>query len=52
VNAAATWRVRSLRSSFFVTVKNLTDRTAIIDRARGILPTHPRLFQVGTSVRF
>ena len=51
-NAAATWRVKSLHSSFFVAVKNLADRTAIIDRARGILPTHPRLIQVGTSVRF
>ncbi len=52
VNAAATWRIKRLRSSFFVAVKNVTDRTAIVDRARGILPTHPRLVQVGTSVRF
>jgi Fe(3+) dicitrate transport protein len=51
-NTAATWRVKRLRSSFFVAVKNLADRTAIVDRARGILPTHPRLIQVGTSVRF
>jgi Fe(3+) dicitrate transport protein len=51
-NAAATWRVKGLRSSVFVAVKNLADRTAIVDRARGILPTHPRLIQVGTSVRF
>lgn len=51
-NAAATWRVKALRSSFFVAVKNLADTTAIVDRARGILPTHPRLVQVGTTVRF
>lgn len=51
-NAAATWRLSPLRSSLFVAVKNLTDRTAIVDRARGILPTHPRLAQVGLTVRF
>jgi Fe(3+) dicitrate transport protein len=50
-NTAATWRVNN-RSSFFVAIKNLADRTAIVDRARGILPTHPRLIQVGTSLRF
>ncbi|HEX6163933.1 MAG TPA: TonB-dependent receptor [Vicinamibacterales bacterium] len=36
----------------FVTVKNLADRTFIIDRVRGILPAHPRLIHVGTSWRF
>lgn len=51
-NAAATWRLKSVHSSLFVAVKNLGDRTAIVDRARGILPTHPRLVQVGMSVRF
>jgi Fe(3+) dicitrate transport protein len=52
LNAAGTWRVKRLHASFFLAVKNLTDRTAIVDRARGILPTHPRLIQVGTSIRF
>jgi outer membrane receptor for Fe3+-dicitrate len=51
-NAAATWRVRRLGTSLFLTVKNLADRTAIVDRSRGILPTHPRLVQVGMSWRF
>lgn len=51
-NAAATWRLRPLHSSIFIAVKNLTDRTAIVDRARGILPTSPRLIQIGTSLRF
>lgn len=51
-NAAATWRHRSSRIAFFVAVKNLADRTAIVDRTRGILPTHPRLIQLGTSLRF
>ncbi len=51
-NAAATWRVNRPHASLFVAVKNLADRTAIIDRARGILPTHPRLVQFGTTFRF
>lgn len=51
-NAAATWRLKSAHSSLFLAVKNLSDRTAIVDRARGILPTHPRLVQIGLSVRF
>ncbi len=51
-NAAATWRHRSSRVSVFVAVKNLADRTAIVDRTRGILPTHPRLIQLGTSLHF
>lgn len=51
-NAAATWRLKSAHSSLFVAVKNLGDRTAIIDRARGILPSHPRLVHIGMSVRF
>jgi Fe(3+) dicitrate transport protein len=51
-NAAATWRVARLPATIFVAVKNLDDRTFIVDRTRGILPGHPRLVQVGTSWRF
>lgn len=50
-NAAATWRLPR-GGSVFLSVKNLADRTFIVDRARGILPGHPRLVQVGTSWRF
>jgi Fe(3+) dicitrate transport protein len=50
-NAAATWHLRR-GGSIFVTMKNLADRTFIVDRSRGILPGHPRLVQVGTSWRF
>ncbi len=50
-NAAATWRL-TRGGSIFLTVKNLFDDTFIVDRARGILPGHPRLFQIGTSWRF
>jgi len=51
-NAAVNYRVESLRSTFFVTVKNLSDRTYIVDRARGILPSSPRLVQAGLTVEF
>lgn len=50
-NAAASWRL-PLGGSVFVTVKNITDRTFIVDRSRGILPGHPRLVQGGVSWRF
>ncbi|MGE0447645.1 MAG: TonB-dependent receptor [Vicinamibacterales bacterium] len=50
-NAAASWRLpRS--GSIFVAVKNVADRTFIVDRVRGILPGSPRLVHVGTSWRF
>lgn len=51
-NLAASWRLPHLGGSLFVAVKNLADRTFIVDRSRGILPGHPRLIQVGTSWRF
>ncbi|MPY89664.1 MAG: TonB-dependent receptor [Luteitalea sp.] len=51
-NAAATWYVSRPRVSFFVAVKNLADRTFIVDRSRGILPSIPRLVQAGLSWRF
>lgn len=50
-NAAATWRLPH-DGSVYLTVKNLFDRTFIVDRVRGILPGHPRLVQVGTTWRF
>ncbi|MGE0046861.1 MAG: TonB-dependent receptor family protein [Hyphomonadaceae bacterium] len=40
------------RASFFVTVKNAADEIYIVDRARGILPGAPRLWQAGISLRF
>ena len=38
--------------SVYLAVKNLFDRTFIVDRVRGILPCTPRLVHVGTSWRF
>jgi Fe(3+) dicitrate transport protein len=40
------------RATAFLTVKNLFDRTAIVDRSRGILPTSPRTVYAGVKVRF
>lgn len=51
-NLTMNQEVESIRATVFVTVKNLFDRVAIVDRARGILPTIPRLFQTGIQFRF
>lgn len=52
LNATANYSVERIRTTFFFTVKNLDDRTAIVDRTRGILPTSPRLAQAGLKFRF
>ena len=36
----------------FLTVKNLTDQSYIVDRTRGILLGMPRLVQAGVRVSF
>jgi len=51
-NASASYDVKSIRSTFFVTVKNLTDELYIADRARGIVPGQPRLVQAGVRYTF
>lgn len=51
-NATVSQRLASQSTRVFVAVKNLLDTVAIVDRSRGILPTHPRLVQVGVSWRF
>jgi Fe(3+) dicitrate transport protein len=52
VNIAVTWASRDGRLELFATVKNLGDRTVIVDRARGALPGMPRWVQAGATVRF
>ncbi|HUF04064.1 MAG TPA: TonB-dependent receptor [Aridibacter sp.] len=47
LNATANYRFESLRSTFFVTVKNLLNDLYIVDRTRGIYPGSPRLVQFG-----
>ncbi len=47
-NAAASWRF-PFGTAVFGTVKNLFDRTYVVDRTRGLLPGGPRLVQAGVS---
>jgi len=51
-NATGNYRVEKMRTTFFVTVKNVFDRLYIADRSRGILPGQPRLVQSGLKFRF
>jgi Fe(3+) dicitrate transport protein len=51
-NATANYKVERLRTTFFVTVKNVFDRLYIADRSRGILPGQPRLVQSGLKFNF
>lgn len=52
LNLAANFTPGGGETTFFVTVKNATDELYIVDRARGILPGAPRLWQAGVSVEF
>ncbi|OQW60647.1 MAG: TonB-dependent receptor [Proteobacteria bacterium HN_bin10] len=52
LNLAANLRPGGGDTTFFVTVKNVTDELYIVDRARGILPGAPRLWQAGVSFEF
>jgi Fe(3+) dicitrate transport protein len=40
------------RATLFVSVRNVFDRLAIVDRSRGILPTAPRTAHIGLKLRF
>ena len=51
-NATANYKVEAWKTTFFVTGKNIFDRTFIVDRSRGILPSQPRLLQAGVKVSF
>ncbi|HZH34882.1 MAG TPA: TonB-dependent receptor, partial [Pyrinomonadaceae bacterium] len=51
-NATANYKVEKWRTTFFVTAKNIFDRTFIVDRSRGILPSQPRLIQAGLKLSF
>ena len=51
-NATANYNVERLRTTVFVTAKNLFDRLYIADRARGLLPGPPRGLQVGVKYKF
>jgi len=51
-NATVNYKVERWKTTFFVTAKNIFDRTFIVDRSRGILPSSPRLVQGGVNVKF
>ena len=51
-NSTFNYKAEAVRSTFFITVKNLFDRTYIVDRSRGILPSSPRLVQAGIKFFF
>ncbi len=51
-NTTVNYHREELHSTFFFTVKNLLDRTYIVDRTRGLLPGYPRLFQAGVKYTF
>lgn len=46
-NSAVELEVPALKSRVWLSVKNLENRTAIVDRSRGLLPTMPRLVHLG-----
>jgi Fe(3+) dicitrate transport protein len=50
-NATVNYKL-PLGATVFLTVKNLFDRTVIVDRSRGLLPGIPRLVQSGVSFSF
>lgn len=50
-NAAVNWDVGH-KLTLFGTVKNVANKTYIVDLVRGILPGSPRLVQIGASLRF
>lgn len=51
-NAAVNYTLKPANVTLFVTVKNLADKTYIVDRTRGILPGSPRLIQAGLKYSF
>jgi Fe(3+) dicitrate transport protein len=50
-NVTANLPVPGTSLSAWVAVKNLTDRTVVVDRTRGLLPGLPRLVQMGMAYR-
>jgi Fe(3+) dicitrate transport protein len=51
-NATANYPVEAWRSTFFVAVKNAADRLFIVDRARGLMPSMPRMVHAGVRFSF
>jgi Fe(3+) dicitrate transport protein len=51
-NGTVNYKIERLKSTVFVTVKNAFDRTFVVDRSRGMIPSSPRLVQSGIKVSF
>ncbi len=51
-NATANYTLERWKTTFFITGKNLADKTFIVDRSRGLIPSSPRLVQAGINVKF
>lgn len=51
-NSTVNYRVEKWKTTFFVTAKNIFDRTYIVDRSRGILPSNPRMVSTGFKLNF
>lgn len=51
-NATLNYQLQPKKTTLFLTVKNLADKTYIADRTRGILPGSPRLIQAGLKYSF
>jgi Fe(3+) dicitrate transport protein len=51
-NATANYKIEKLRTTLFVTTKNLFNHLYIADRARGLLPGPPRGMQAGFKFEF
>ena len=52
LNATLNYHFQPQQIKLFVAVKNLADKTYIVDRTRGILPGSPRLVQAGINYSF
>ncbi len=52
LNASVNQYVRQINTTFFFTAKNFLDQDSIVDRARGIYPGLPALFQGGVKWTF
>lgn len=51
-NAALNYHLQPAHMTFFIAIKNLADKTYIVDRTRGIQVGSPRLVQVGSRYAF
>jgi Fe(3+) dicitrate transport protein len=51
-NAALNYKLSAYRVTLFLAVKNIADKTYIVDRTRGIVPGMPRLIQAGFRYDF